>query len=319
MDRIVLAAVLLDIIIGDPRWMPHPVRAMGWVVTRGESLVRSFCQSAAGLKWGGIVLVIAVVGGSYIFFWGLIKAAYEINPILGLLLSIFVVSQSLAINSLYRHARDVQRPLKAGNLGEARQALAMIVGRDTNNLNEIDLVRGTVETIAENTVDGITSPLFYALLGGPPLAMAYKAVNTLDSMIGYKNYKYRDLGWAAARLDDLANYLPARITALFYILAAPFTPGKLGGVLGAMWRDSSRHPSPNSGIPEAAVAGALQVQLGGSNYYGGIFLPRPLIGRPGRNLESRHISQSLGIMAAVSAQALLAGILIYRLLVYSHA
>jgi adenosylcobinamide-phosphate synthase len=257
-------------------------------------------------------MVLAVVLGTYLITWGIITLAYLAHPYVGAAASILLMSQTLAINSLYRHAREVLRPLKEGRLEPARQALAMIVGRDTEHLDEAQLVRGVVETVSENTVDGITAPLFYGFLGGPALAMAYKAVNTLDSMVGYKNEKYRYLGWAGARLDDVANYIPARLTGLLYLPLAPFTRGGFSGVVKTIWRDAPRHPSPNSGIPEAAVAGALGIQLGGLNYYGGIASPRAVMGQPLHPMQIDHIKQSLSIMLLVSAEAVVLGVLLSR-------
>jgi adenosylcobinamide-phosphate synthase len=310
MEFIILTAVVMDIIVGDPECIPHPVSWIGRVINWGEKCIRSIASSPAGLKQGGILLSVVVFGGTYCFFWGLLWGAYHINNYLGIAFSIIVMSQSLAINSLYKHAVRVLRPLNKGDLAQARKALAMIVGRDTEHLDEKEIVRGVVETVAENTVDGITAPLFYGFLGGPPLAMAYKAVNTMDSMIGYKNEKYLHLGWAGARLDDIANYIPARITGFLYLIIAPFTPGGFKSVMSTILRDASRHPSPNSGIPEAAVAGALQVQLGGSNYYGGVLSKRALIGPGHLSLEKKHIHHSLVIMLVVSLEALIIGLLI---------
>lgn len=314
MEWLILAAVGLDIILGDPRWMPHPVVAVGRLVQKGEEFVRRFAKNPRGLKFGGLLLSLIIIIGTYSFYWALLKGAFYINSYVGWVLSTFIMSQSLAINSLYRHARSVSTPLKQGRLEEARVALAMIVGRDTAGLDEKEIVRGTVETVAENTVDGIIAPLFYGFIGGPPLAMAYKAVNTLDSMIGYKNEKYLNLGWAGARLDDVANFIPARLSALLFLLLAPFTPGGVKGVWLTVCRDSSRHPSPNSGIPEAATAGALQVQLGGCNYYGGVRSERPLIGRPLTVLEQRHIGQSLLLMVAVSLLGTVLGVVLHILI-----
>lgn len=315
MEWIILAGVTLDIILGDPRWLPHPVVGLGRVIKSGEKLVRKVGESPFVLKLGGLILSILVVVGSYFFFWALIKGAYHIHKYLGLTLSILIMSQALAVNSLYKHAAAVLKPLREGDLPAARQALSMIVGRDTDRLDEGEIVRGTVETVAENTVDGITAPLFYGFIGGPPLAMAYKAVNTLDSMIGYKNERYLHFGWAGARLDDVANYIPARLTGLLYLVIAPFTSGGLTGVIGTIWRDASRHPSPNSGIPEAATAGALQVQLGGVNYYGGVRSDRALIGQAKVVLNRKHIERSLALMLAVSLEAVALGVLIHRLII----
>lgn len=308
MEWIIAAALLLDLLAGDPRWLPHPVVLIGRVIRALEALVRKWALSPGALKLGGAVLVFLVVTGTYLVTWGIITLAYRLHVYLGIALSVMIMSQTLAINSLYRHALEVLHPLKAGNLPSARQALAMIVGRDTENLDESQLVRGVVETVSENTVDGITAPLFYAFLGGPALAMAYKAVNTLDSMVGYKNERYLHLGWAGARLDDIANYIPARLTGLLYLPLAPFTAGGLVRVVKTMWRDAPRHPSPNSGIPESAVAASLGVQLGGLNYYGGVPSQRAVMGEPVYALEKGHISQSLKLMLLVSMEALFVGV-----------
>ncbi|MDD3888400.1 MAG: adenosylcobinamide-phosphate synthase CbiB [Syntrophomonadaceae bacterium] len=308
MEMIILIAVAVDIIIGDPRWVPHPVVLIGIIISSGEKLIRGYTTTARGLKIGGALLTLGIVLGTYLLFWGLLSLAYKINAWLGLILSIYFMSQSLAVNSLYKHALAAAIPLSSGDLPQARKALSMVVGRDTENLDESEIVRGMVETVAENTVDGITAPLFYGFLGGPPLALAYKAINTLDSMIGYKDERYLDLGWAGARLDDLANYIPARLTGLIYLLIAPFTPGGLGNVWRTIKRDAGRHLSPNSGIPEAAVAGALEVQLGGVNYYRGVASLRATMGEKKRILKIKHIYQGLYIMFAVSGLMLGIGI-----------
>ncbi|NLX89772.1 MAG: cobalamin biosynthesis protein CobD [Syntrophomonadaceae bacterium] len=310
MEWIILIAVLLDLLIGDPPNMPHPVIWIGKAIQSCETVVHRFATSPRALQIGGSLMVLVVVVGTYLITWGIMVLAYLVHAYLGVAVSILLMSQTLAINSLYRHAQQVLRPLQEGRIQEARRALAMIVGRDTDSLDEAQLIRGTVETVAENTVDGITAPLFYGFLGGPALAMAYKAVNTLDSMVGYKNERYRYLGWAAARLDDAANYIPARLTGLLYLFLAPFTRGGLRGVVKTMWHDAPRHPSPNSGIPEAAVAGALGIQLGGLNYYGGIASPRALIGEPLYPLENGHIRQSLNIMLLISLEAVAVGMLL---------
>lgn len=307
--EIILAAVLLDLILGDPRWLPHPVVYIGKAISYGEKIIRKVVSSPRGLKIAGTFLTISIVLGTYLFFLGIIWIAFKVHLYIGIALSIFIMSQTLAIKSLYKHALAVATPLLAGDLTAARVELSMIVGRDTADLKEQDIVRGVVETVSENTVDGITAPLFYGFLGGPPLAMAYKAVNTLDSMIGYRDERYIDLGWAGAKLDDLANYIPARITGLIYLFISFFTPGGFQGVWKTMKEDAPKHPSPNSGIPEAAVAGALQIQLGGLNYYRGIASNRALMGKPINKLELKHIYHSLYIMFAVSGGMVIFGVL----------
>ncbi len=311
MGWIILAALLLDLLLGDPRWLPHPVVGMGWLINRGERLVRSVARSPKALKIGGGLLVLATVAITYWLTWLIIILAVRWHPYAGIAVSIALMSQALAVKTLYQHAQAVLQPLRAGNLPQARRALSMMVGRDTAQLDEAGLVRGVVETVAENTVDGVTAPLFYGFLGGPPLALAYKAINTLDSMIGYRNQTYREFGWAGAKLDDLANYIPARLTGLLYLPLAPFSWGGLSGVIRAIRQDAPRHVSPNSGIPEAAVAGLLGVRLGGLNYYQGVPSPGARMGLPQRPLQSEHIQHSLRIMLAVTAEAVLAGILLH--------
>ena len=196
----------------------------------------------------------------------------------GFAVAVFLAWTCLAARSLHGESRLVAEALARGDIGEARRYLSYIVGRDTADLDEPEIWRATVETVAENTSDGVIAPLFYLMLGGPVLALAYKAVNTLDSMVGYKNDRYLLFGWASARCDDLANWLPARLTGLLMVLAAPFTGLSLTGAWWIMVRDGRNHASPNSGIPEAAAAGALGVQLGGTNRYFGKPVAKPTIG-----------------------------------------
>ncbi|NLG33696.1 MAG: cobalamin biosynthesis protein CobD [Syntrophomonadaceae bacterium] len=310
MEYIITAALLLDLIIGDPRWIPHPVTIIGKFITLGEGLARKTADNQEKLKICGAILAFLAITGTYLAFWGLIRAADYINGYFGLILSVFFMSQAIAVKSLYQHANAVAKPLLAGDLTNARISLSMIVGRDTDHLSEREMVRGTVETVAENTVDGIIAPLFYGFIGGPPLAMAYKAINTLDSMLGYKNDKYLYLGWASARIDDLANYLPARITGLLFLFVSLFSPGGVKSTWNTIKTYAPLHPSPNSGIPEAAVAGLLKIQLGGSNYYGGIVSNRPLIGERQNELQIKHIYHSLYLMLAVTWSAWFPGFII---------
>lgn len=302
MGMIILAALILDLIFGDPRWFPHPVVIMGNIISWGETAIRKSVKSPGALKAAGALLAVALITGSYAFFWAVIYLAYHYNTTIGLLLSIIIMSQTLSVNSLYQHAMAVFRPLASGDLALAREKLSMIVGRDTNDLDEAQIVRGVVETVAENTVDGIISPMFYGLIGGPALAMAYKATNTLDSMVGYKNERFYYLGWASARLDDIANYIPARLAALLFLIIAPFTTGGLRQVWQTLLRDASKHPSPNSGLPEAAVAGAMGVQLGGQNSYYGVLEFRAIIGSPDHPLVKAHIRTTLVLMLAVTIE-----------------
>ena len=312
MSVLVVAALMVDLIVGDPRWLPHPVVVIGGFIQKCEKLVRRLVskQMGRGLRLGGILLVAVVCSSTCFFTWGFIWLAGKVHVYLGLAVHLWLLSTTLAVKSLHQHARAVAVPLAQGDLSAARRAVAMIVGRDTECLKERGITRATVETVAENTVDGIISPLFYAFIGGAPLAMAYKAINTLDSMIGHRDEKYLHLGWAAARLDDLANYLPARLAGLFYVLVSIGTPGGVRGTFQTIQQDAPKHPSPNSGIPEAAVAGALGIELGGTNYYRGQVSHRALMGPGKYPLEYGHIEQALALTRKVTALALVVGVLV---------
>lgn len=309
MISLILLALLTDILVGDPRPIPHPVVIMGSLINRCEATVRKFTTGPTGLRLGGILLVLVVVSFAWLGTWTLIKLAERIHPYLGFGVHLWLLATTLALKSLGQHAMAVAEPLTRGDLKEARSRVAMIVGRDTDQLDDRGITRATVETVAENTVDGIISPLFYAFIGGAPLAMAYKAVNTMDSMIGHKDEKYRYLGWAAARLDDLANYLPARLAGFFYPLLAVVYPGGFRATIRTMLRDAPKHPSPNSGIPEAAVAGALGIQLGGTNYYRGQVSHRAVMGEEKLPLSHRHIAQALKLTYGVTASVVAVGVL----------
>lgn len=308
MAAVVFGGFILDMLIGDPRSMPHPVVLIGKAISLLENILYGCLQTDRQRQIVGLAMSLAIVLATYVVFAIIIWLAFTINRYLGFAVSVFVMSQTLALRSLYQHAMAVVRPLRARDLPSARRALAMIVGRDTQDLDQQEIIRATVETVSENTVDGITAPLFYGMIGGPALAMAYKAVNTLDSMIGYRNERYRHFGWGAARIDDLVNFIPARITGLLYLLVAPFCTGGISGVWRALVEDARKHPSPNSGISEAAVAGALNIQLGGTNYYGGIPSHRAKMGSAIHALELRHIYHSLLIMGSVASLFLLIGL-----------
>jgi adenosylcobinamide-phosphate synthase len=272
---VILAAVLLDLLLGDPRWLPHPVVLIGKLITVLEKGLRRRIRNE---RLAGVLLLIVTVGTTFGVALAVVKGAYAVNPYLGFTAAAVLAYTALAARSLHRESRLVADALARGDMVEARRYLSYIVGRDTAALDEPEVWRATVETVAENTSDGVIAPLFFLLLGGPALALAYKAVNTLDSMVGYKNERYLRVGWASARCDDLANWLPARLTGLLMVLVAP-----LIGLSGLQaWRiirrDGRNHSSPNSGVPEAAAAGALGVQLGGTNYYFGQPVAKPTIG-----------------------------------------
>ncbi|MGR2737779.1 adenosylcobinamide-phosphate synthase CbiB [Billgrantia sp. Q4P2] len=289
---LLIGAILLDLVLGDPRWLPHPVVAMGRLIGILERRWNRGPPRARRLK--GFLLTGCVVGLVYAMAWGVLAALAWLHPWLGLAGEVLLLASALAIKGLRDAAMAVATPLMRGDLGEARHAVAMIVGRDTEALDEAGITRATVETVAENSVDGITAPLFWALLGGAPLALAYKAVNTLDSMVGYRSERYVDFGYASARLDDLANWVPARLTALAMWLAALVMPeARTRGALAGTWYDAPGHPSPNAGWTEAMMAHLLGVQLGGINHYGGSISERALMGEPREPLRVAHIDRAV--------------------------
>lgn len=294
---IILFAFILDLIIGDPHWLPHPVRWIGRLI---EALENTFRKTAIPLKLSGVLLVVCVIISVLSLSFVLIKFAYSLNYFLGISVSIIIIYASISPRNLYDESMRIYTFLKKGDLESARKNLSMLVGRDTNKLSEKEIIRASVETIAENSVDAVISPLFYALIGGAPLAIVYRAINTMDSMVGYKNKRYIDFGWAAARFDDIANYMPARISALLIPLSALICGKDCPGSLKIALRDGKKNPSPNSGIPEAAVAGALGIQLGGMNYYSGVPSHKPFIGDGGLELSNRHIKEANCLMLITS-------------------
>jgi len=279
---VVLTAVLLDWLLGDPRWLPHPVVGIGRLIAGLEWQLR---RVVASERLAGVLLVLLTVGITTACGWVLLRGAQLLHPWAGTLVAVLLSWTCLAARSLHQESRRVVDALANGDLPAARDWLGRIVGRDTAQLGEPELWRGTVETVAENSSDGVIAPLLCLLLGGPLLALAYKAVNTLDSMVGYKNERYLRFGWASARLDDLVNWLPARLTGLLMVLVAPLVGLSAGGAWRIMRRDGRRHSSPNAGIPEAAAAGALGVQLGGTNVYFGQPVAKPTLGEPLRPLD----------------------------------
>jgi adenosylcobinamide-phosphate synthase len=273
-----LAAVGLDGALGDPRWLPHPVRGFGAVVTWLEKAWRRTAP-ALGLKMGGVLFTATAVCFASAVVWLSLQAASQWSWLTAAV-TVFWAYVLLAVRSLDLESRAVVYELERNGITAARSRLAMIVGRDTKDLQERDVLRGVVETVAENLNDAVVAPLFYFAVAGPVGMAVYKAANTLDSMVGYKNERYREFGWASARLDDVLNFVPARLTALLVALTALTLRLNAGRAVATVWRDAKLQPSPNAGYPEAAMAGALGVQLGGLNFYGGEPSRKPLIGEP---------------------------------------
>ena len=291
-----ISAYLLDLILGDTQWLPHPVRLMGRSIVWLENLFRGLVTSALGLKVSGIILASIICGSTFSVTFFLIRWAGNFSWYSGLACSIFLGYTALATRDLHVETRKVLGAVEEGNIPRAREALAFLVGRDTAHLAEPEILRALVETIAENTSDGVIAPLLYFGLGGPPLALTYKAVNTLDSMVGYKNDRYRNIGWASAKLDDAANFIPARLSGLIIVLSSFLLHKPWRDSLGILWRDRRKHESPNSAWPEAAMAGALGVQLGGLNHYFGQPSLKPLLGDRQKDIGRADVRESWKIL-----------------------
>lgn len=280
----------LDLLIGDPHNIPHPIRLIGWLIASLERLLRRiFPKTAAGERAGGVLLVLLVLIFSAGVPLGLLLLAEWLHPLVRLLAESVMCWQILAAKSLRDESMKVYRALCQRDIAGARYAVSMIVGRDTEVLDEAGITRAAVETVAENTSDGVIAPMFYLAIGGATLGFFYKAVNTMDSMVGYLDDRYREFGWAAAKLDDLLNFLPARISA-FWIIAASAPPHfNRGNARKIFFRDRQKHASPNSAQTEAACAGALQIQLAGDAFYHGVLHKKPWIGDSIRPIEPEDI------------------------------
>lgn len=292
-----VVAFLIDALIGDPRSRLHPVVLIGNLISLLEKLLRRDLDSPTNKIIKGGILVSVVVAVALLV--GLcVEALLQDVPSLAaqIFIQALVLSFMISPRSLGDAGREIYYLLEREDLARAREKVGWIVGRDTQNLNEAEVTRATVETVAENTVDGIISPLFYFAIGGLPLAIAYRAINTMDSMLGYKNDKYLYFGRVAARLDDVANFIPARLTGLLFICAAVVLNLDYKNALKMMRRDARKHPSPNGGWAEATVAGALRIRLGGMNYYFGKPHFRAYMGEPEENLEAVHILGAIRMM-----------------------
>ena len=308
MELIAAAAtgLLLDALLGDPAWLTHPVVLMGKAIDALEKRLRVlFPATESGELRAGCVLTAILPLGTLLLTGGAVFLAGLVHPALRFALEVFWGWQSLAMRGLVQESGSVRRKLTEGTPAEARRAVARIVGRDTADLSEAGVIRAAVETVAENFSDGVAAPMLYFLLGGAPLALCYKAVNTLDSMVGYKNERYLYFGRAAAKLDDIANWLPSRLAALLLIGAA-FLCGENGPNSRRIWkRDRRNHASPNSAQTEAAMAGALGLRLGGPSSYFGKMVEKPTIGDPIREPEPEDIRRANRMMITASVLALL--------------
>lgn len=318
MNQFVVALIvgyILDLIVGDPHNVWHPVIGIGKVIQKTEGWLRTFTNKGKMKeKTAGVLLVIIVCIVSTLLPWGLILVARRIHPVLQLILMSIMCGQILATKSLKDESMKVYAKLKENDLPGARFAVSMIVGRDTDSLTYEGVTKATVETVAENTSDGIIAPLFYMAIGGPVLGFLYKAVNTMDSMVGYKNETYVQFGWAAAKFDDVMNYIPARIAALVMIAGARLLRMDAKHGWKMYCRDRYNHASPNSAQTEAVMAGVLNIQLAGDAYYFGKRYQKKTIGDAGREIEAMDIVRANRLLYMTSALALILFVL-FRMLI----
>jgi adenosylcobinamide-phosphate synthase len=278
-------AYMIDRIVGDPPDWPHPVRWIGAMISSFEKR----WNTGMAIKWKGVAMLLFVLLIVFLTVMIIVIIGYKIHPLVGIGVEGMIIATTIAQKSLKEASIGVYYPLEKGDLVEARKKLSYIVGRDTETLDEGEIARGTIETVAENTSDGVTAPMFWALIGGAPLAMVYRATNTCDSMVGHVNERYKEFGWASAKWDDVMNWIPSRLTGILMLLGK--RPERMSGRQAWMilFRDAKKHPSPNSGWGEAAVAAILGIQLGGINYYKGIVSNRARMGDPIYPIQAEHI------------------------------
>jgi|LSQX01.3.fsa_nt_gb adenosylcobinamide-phosphate synthase len=337
----VFIAYVIDLIVGDPGWLPHPVRFIGWLIKNTEKVTRKLISvfstkklTAMGddythtirkagktEKVVGVFFAIFVVSVVYAVVLLISNLCSLVHPLLFHAVNVYFIYSAFAARCLADESYKIFEALRERDIFKARIMLSMIVGRQTENLDEKEIVKGAVESIAENTVDGVVSPIFYAVLGsvfalGAPVVYAFKAISTLDSMVGYKNEEYINLGWASAKLDDIVNFIPARFTALLIATASFLTGKNAKGCFRIMLRDGKKHNSPNSGYPEAAIAGALGIELGGAASYSGKIVEKPFIGDNTREIGMKDISYTITIMIVTSIIAMVVMGLIF-LLIYA--
>ena len=294
-NLLLLLAALLDYIVGDPWGWLHPVQVIGWWIQRYSDTAIKFCQVGCQRRIAGVFLGLSSIVGSAVVGWFLVWSFTTIYPLLGDIVAVIILASCFAGKSLRVAVQDVLEPLSAGDLVNARSRLSLYVGRDTDRLSESEILRSLLETVAENTVDGVTAPLFYAIVGSftavgaVPFALAYKAASTLDSMVGYRREPYNDLGWFSAQLEDRLTWIPCRLTVLTLSLFS----GRPIEVLAICRRDGVKDPSPNSGWSEAVYAAILKVQLGGKNTYQGIVKEKPLLGDALESISIAKIERAL--------------------------
>ncbi len=298
---IILCAFWLDLLCGDPSWLPHPVVAIGNLIAWLEEMLRRrFSATAAGERAAGALMVVIVMLTTAAAVWLVLTFAWIVHPLVYWLAQVWLGFQALATYGLRESALRVYSCLAAGDLHSAREAVGRIVGRDTAVLDESGIARAAVETVAENASDGVVAPLLFFALGGAVWVWLYKAVNTMDSMVGYKNDRFRHFGMVAARLDDVVNFIPARLTALLFLAAGRVRTLPWRNGWKVFLRDRHNHASPNSAQPEAACAGVLGIWLGGDTSYGGVLIRKPRIGDGGRDASPADIVRSVDLLTTAS-------------------
>ena len=301
----VLGGFVLDALFGDPALLPHPVVYMGKAISKLEKFLRPrLPKTPQGELLGGAIVAFCLPVGTFLLTGLVCWGAARLHPLLGLAVQMFWCGQALAARGLVQESMNVYKELKKPDLPGARKAVSRIVGRDTAELTAEGVTKAAVETVAENASDGVIAPLLYMLIGGAPLALTYKAINTMDSMLGYKNEKYLYFGRVPAKLDDVANYIPSRLAALLWVAAAAFTHNDAKEAWKIWRRDRRRHASPNSAQTESACAGALGVQLAGPAYYFGQYYPKLTIGDALRPIEPEDILRANRMMYVASSFAL---------------
>ena len=298
-----------DLIFGDPEWFPHPVRGIGYLI----SLLDNKFKGNSGKKrerLKGLILTFAVVGISSFSTYLFVELSKRLNPFLGSLAWVYLGYTTLSVKDLRVKAKTILKEIEKGSIVETRRQLSKIVGRDTENLGKDKIIVATIESIAESTNDGIVAPLFYLVLGGPILAIAYKSINTLDSMVGYRNERYLHFGWFSAKLDDVVNFIPARISGFLISISSLITGKRFKDSFKIMLRDGRKHLSPNSGVSEAAMAGALGIRLGGPSTYQGELEDKPYIGEDKFLPRPLLIKEAISISFVVSLLMVLIGVLV---------
>lgn len=311
---ILISAYVLDLIFGDPYSFPHPVKFIGNMITRLEKL---FFATSINKLLSGLITFLIVVVTTYFATFLLINISYSLNSYLGIAVEILLTYTVLSAKCLEVEAVKVQRELRAKNLENSRKSLSYIVGRDTKELDFAQIIKAVIETVAENTVDGVISPIFYLCLGGVPLAMAFKAISTLDSMIGYRNEKYEEFGKVSARADDVANFIPARLSIIFFTISAFLLRLDYTNAFLICMRDRKNHLSPNCAYSESLTAGALGIQLGGSHYYGGKLVEKQKIGDDLRKADVDDITKTVNMLRIVTFLCILV-VCIINILIFSY-